>query len=335
MRRYLALWFQRIWQRRGIANLLLYPLSLVYIFGISMRRYAYKLGLRKPQRLAVPVVVVGNLSVGGVGKTPLVIALVEYLKHHGRKPGVIARGYRGISKHWPREVEATSDAVEVGDEPVLLFRRCEVPVVADPLRVRGARLLVEKHNCDIIVSDDGFQHFGLHRDLDIVVLDGARRLKNGWCLPAGPLRELPQALTRADMVVTQGTAQSGEYAMQTRIRTAVLLDGSEIQDLKQFAGQTVHAVTGIGNPTRFFQQLRAYDIQLITHQYPDHHRFCAADFAAIGAFDALLMTEKDAVKCAQILSAAQAAKCWVVAQQITVAPDFWQEFATRIRDLKP
>ena len=326
------------WQHRGVINLLLYPLSLLYIMIVTARKWAFDLNLLQRHKLPVPVIVIGNLSVGGVGKTPLVIALVEHLTSCGWKPGVIARGYHGTSTHWPREVDEKTPAEEVGDEPKLVFNRCRVAVVADPVRVRGARWLVEKCACDIIVSDDGFQHFALMRDLDIVVVDGERRFANGWCLPAGALREPPSALARAGLVVVHGDATAkqamdGEYTMHTHIDRARSLDGTKTRRLAEFAEQHLHAVAGIGNPARFFRQLSAHGIHVTPHEYPDHHGFTAADFAFASDGAGVLMTEKDAVKCAGFLPQEIASRCWVVAQQVSLADELLREVDRRINRL--
>ena len=328
---------RRGWQHRGWRNRLLYPLSLIYAALMSARHCAYKLGIFRRHKLPVPVVVVGNLSVGGTGKTPLVVELVEHFKHRGMKPGVVSRGYRGCSAFWPREVDEGVSAVEVGDEPVLIFRRCRVPVVAAPDRLRGARLLVDKHHCDIIISDDGFQHLALVRDLDIVVIDGERGFGNGWCLPAGPLREPPAALARAGMVVVNGESEGqfvvGEFTMKTHLDHAVQLDNAvtKMRPLSEFAGQTVHALAGVGNPGRFFRQLQTHGIHLIPHEYPDHHAFTPADFAFAADDDhALLMTEKDAVKCQTMMPPAIAARCWVVPLQVTLAPGLLSAVCDRV-----
>lgn len=327
MLRRLSHMIRRGWRHPRWVNRLLYPLSLGYAGLMSARRRAYGCGLFKRHKLPVPLVVVGNLSVGGAGKTPLVIKLVERFKSRGMNPGVISRGYRGCSPSWPREVVEGVDAEEVGDEPVLIFRRCRVPVVAGPDRLRSARLLLDRHGCDIILSDDGFQHLALARDLDIVVIDGEQPFGNGWCLPAGPLREPPAALARAGIIVVNGEPRPGpgrgEFAMNAYVDRAVRMDGAQTRGLGEFAGQTVHGVAGIGNPGRFFRQLEAHGIQVVSHEYPDHHRFTPADFAfAANSHLAVLMTEKDAVKCeALTIPPATAGRCWTVPLRVTLPVD--------------
>ncbi len=296
---------QQSWQRARWYSWLLLPLSLLYISMVQIRGLAYRWGFLKSHKVPVAVVVVGNLSVGGTGKTPLVIELVEALKARGRRPGVIARGYCGHSKRCSHEITAEDTAAQVGDEPRLIFERCRVPVVVGPNRVESAQLLLKKHACDVVLSDDGFQHFALQRELDIVVIDGERGFGNGWCLPAGPLREPRSALARADMIVVNGEQQHENdrydhvFSMHTYIEHAIQIYGKETRSLTKFSGKSAHVVAGIGNPKRFFSQLQAHGIEIIAHEYPDHHRFKREDFVFASHLQELpiLMTEKDAVKC--------------------------------------
>lgn len=333
---------QRGWQQPGWINRLLYPLSLGVAALMTARRLAYRLNLRKRHRLPVPLIVVGNLSVGGTGKTPLVMELVEQLKNRGMNPGVISRGYRpraaAATVAEPRVVREGDTAGLVGDEPLLIFRRCRVPVAVGADRVRSARLLIRAHGCDILLSDDGFQHLALHRDLDIVVVDGERRFGNGWCLPAGPLREPPSALRRADIVVTNvanvangtnGTNRAGEFSLITRIDRAIRIGDGEIRALGEFAGASVHALAAVGNPQRFLAQLRAHGLEVVPHLYPDHHAFTPADLARVLAAGdgAVLMTEKDAVKCAPLPGADL---CWMVPLQVAVGADLMAAVCDRL-----
>ena len=285
------------WYRRSPWLMLLTPAALVYCGLVRMRRSFYRSGLLVRQRIPVPVVVVGNLTAGGTGKTPLVSWLVEFLRVSGYRPGVIARGYKGRARHWPQRVHADSDPRVTGDEAVLLAGRCGCPVVVGPDRVAAAQALLAQADCDLIVSDDGLQHYGLQPDVEIVVIDGMRRFGNGFCLPAGPLREPPGRLTEVDLVVVNGSGGPGEYSMTMRLEWAISLDrciGSRA--LSSFKGQSVHAVAGIGNPARFFADLRQAGIRPEEHAFPDHHAYVAADLE----FDddrPVMMTEKDAVKC--------------------------------------
>jgi tetraacyldisaccharide 4'-kinase len=264
-----------------------------------LRRRLYRHGWWRVERLPVPIVVVGNLSVGGTGKTPLVIWLAQFLCRQGWHPGIIARGYGGRSRHWPVAVTGDSAAVDVGDEPVLLARRSGCPVWVGPDRAMAARaLLAVQPQCNILLADDGLQHYALGRDLEICVIDGERRFGNGWCLPVGPLRERPERLRRVDLVVVNGPSRvPGEWSMALRLGTPRHLGEPSRQcPLTGFRGRPLVAVAGIGHPRRFFQALRAAGLDPVERPFPDHHRFTAADLA-VAAGTALLMTEKDAVKC--------------------------------------
>lgn len=278
-------------------TLALKPLSWLFCGVVTLRRKCYRWGLLRERRVGAPVVVVGNLSVGGTGKTPLVIHLVEVLRKAGWRPGVISRGYGGTSRNWPRYVTADSDPQEVGDEPVLLAIRCRCPVIVDPDRVAAAQALLNNHACDIIVADDGLQHYRLARDIEILVIDGQRRFGNGECLPAGPLREPLSRLDDVTFLVSNGQAQADEYSMTLSGERAVnLLDPSVTCHISNFRDDLVRAVAGIGNPQRFFDDLRARQIHVVDHPFPDHHRFTAVDLDFKDELP-VLMTEKDAVKC--------------------------------------
>jgi tetraacyldisaccharide 4'-kinase len=292
-------WLNQIWYERAAPPWWMLPLSLTYGGVAGTRRYLYSRRLRRSIRLSCPVVVVGNLSVGGTGKTPLVCWLVARLVERGMKPGVVTRGYGGSSRA-PRLVRASDDAALVGDEPVLLARRTGVPVAVGRRRPAAAQLLLAD-GCDVIVSDDGLQHYALARDCEIVVIDGDRRFGNGWLLPAGPLRETPVRLSAADAIVVNGgrALVEGAFSMRLEARSVVAVIGGASKPLSGFVGQRVHAVAGIGNPDRFFNMLRAHGIEVVGHPLDDHARLQPSDIA-FGDLSAVLMTEKDAVKCAAI-----------------------------------
>lgn len=285
------------WDRSGVAFILL-PISWLFCLLVLLRRLAYRLRIFRTTRLSVPVIVVGNITVGGTGKTPLVIWLAQHLKRMGLKPGIVSRGYGGNAKYWPQQVLPGSDPVAVGDEPVLIARRTGCPVSVGPDRVAAALAMQKFIDCDLIISDDGLQHYALRRDIEIVVVDGEKAFGNGFCLPAGPLRERVSRLDSADMVVSNGTTGPGRYIMQLRTIEAVnLLDPSITRSLDDFRSEEkIYAMAGIGNPERFFKQLENAGIRIERVGFPDHHSFTAADLEIAG--DApILMTEKDAVKC--------------------------------------
>lgn len=285
------------WYGRHPLMALLSPLTCLFRGVVWTRRHAYRSGLRKTQRLPVPVIVVGNITVGGTGKTPLVAWLAEFLSQAGYAPGIVLRGYGGKARSWPQQVRPDSDPVVVGDEAVLLARHTHCPMVVGPDRAAAARALLEHTNCNLIIADDGLQHYGLARDIEIVVVDGVRRFGNGRCLPAGPLREPLARLKEVDMIVTNGLAGRLEYPMKMVGNKACRLDDPSVEKaLSQFAGQTVHAVAGIANPARFFESLRKAGLRIVEHAFPDHHAFRPEDVSFNDAAP-VLMTEKDAVKC--------------------------------------
>lgn len=295
----LADWLESHWQERSAVSFLLFPVSLAYCGTVRVRRAWIEFRQRNQRRPPVAaIVVVGNITVGGTGKTPLVVWLCRYLREQGFWPGVVSRGYGGRPVDQPREVTARSDPREVGDEPVLIAQRTGSPVFVDPDRRRAAEALLMRYRCDVIVSDDGLQHYRLPRDIEIAVVDGDRRFGNGLCLPAGPLREPLSRLHEVDFIVTNGRPQAGEHPMKLTVQRAMnLADPSKTRALKSFrAERGVHAVAGIGNPQRFFDLFAAEDIRFEAHAFPDHHPFTEADLD-FGDSRPVLMTEKDAVKC--------------------------------------
>jgi len=292
-------WLNRIWYDRATPPWWLLPLSLTYGAVSGSRRLLYAKRLRRQTRLSCPVVVVGNLSVGGTGKTPLVCWLVARLQTLGFKPGVVTRGYGGSSGS-VRLIGSSDDPRVVGDESILLARRTRVPVAVGRDRPAAAQILVNA-GCDVIVSDDGLQHYALARDCEIIVIDGDRRFGNGWLLPAGPLRETPARLTSADAIVVNGgrALLDGALSMRLEAKGALALVGGGSKTLDDFAGLAVHAIAGIGHPERFFNLLRAHGIEVTGHALPDHANLQLRDISFDGTRP-VLMTEKDAVKCERL-----------------------------------
>ncbi|MDH3451542.1 MAG: tetraacyldisaccharide 4'-kinase [Gammaproteobacteria bacterium] len=284
-------WYHRTWLSR-----LLLPVA--YLFGAitASRRALYRWGMLHSFRAPVPVVVVGNISVGGTGKTPLVVYLAGVLAQSGYRVGVVSRGHGGSAAQ-AQEVSAQSPVTIAGDEALLIARNCDARIWVGRQRSQAVAGLLEKHPCDVVLSDDGLQHYALQRDVEIAVVDGARRMGNGWLLPAGPLRETPSRLRQAHMVVVNGDDVNAPYAFQLQIEQAVNLVDGETRSLVSFRDTEVHAVAGIGHPARFFMQLQELGLTCREHAFPDHHRFRAADFAFADELP-VLMTEKDAVKCA-------------------------------------
>jgi tetraacyldisaccharide 4'-kinase len=284
----------RHWYRRGALAWLLWPASLLFGFLVLFRKTFYRVGLLKSVHPGIPVIVVGNVVAGGSGKTPLVLWIAEFLKSKGWSPAIVSRGF-GARLEAPRAATVASGATEVGDEPVLLARRSGCPVWVGPDRVRVIEALRAQHpEVDLVILDDGLQHYRLRRDLEIAVVD-ARGFGNGFLLPAGPLRESPSRLRSVGTVVSHESSITG-YSMKLDGETLHrMTDARERCSVRDFAGQKVHAVAGIGHPNRFFLHLARLGLKPVPHPFPDHHPFRAADLE-FGDEAPVLLTEKDAVK---------------------------------------
>jgi tetraacyldisaccharide 4'-kinase len=294
-------WFEGHQAKWWLVPLLL-PFTVIFFLISSIRRFAFGLGLLKSYRVNKPVIVVGNIGVGGNGKTPVVIYLVEQAKKLGLKPGVISRGYGGKAEIYPYSLSESSTTEEAGDEPILIFNRCHVPVVVGSDRVATAQKLIEL-GCDIIISDDGLQHYRLQRDLEIIVVDGKRLHGNGLLLPAGPLREGSWRLNNADIViyngefVTRDKSSSVMRLVATKLRHIATDEEISLSDFITNNAR-VNAIAGIGSPQRFFDTLQTLDFNLAKQQgFVDHKNFSLDDFNQFKDDLPLLMTEKDAVKC--------------------------------------
>lgn len=302
-------WLEPYWYRLSPLHLLLWPLSIVFAALAALRRVLYRRGTLAVTRLPVPVIVVGNISVGGTGKTPVVIWLVRLLRERGWRPGVVCRGYRG-SARGPMRAAPDGDCHLVGDEAILLARRSACPVWTGIKRAAAAHALLAAHpECNVIISDDGLQHYAMARDFEITVIDGERGFGNGMLLPAGPLREPLRRLEMVDALVLNGSTLFPRELLPSTVPAfdmtlggsifCALLNSQQRAGPERFAGQQVHAVAAIGNPQRFFNHLRGLGISILAHPFPDHHIFARADLA----FDhntAVIMTEKDAVKCERL-----------------------------------
>jgi tetraacyldisaccharide 4'-kinase len=306
----------KYWYRRGAIAWLLWPASLVFRGMVSLRRILYRLRILRSAHPGIPVIVVGNLTVGGSGKTPLTLWIAEFLKAKGWNPAIVARGY-GATLRAPRAATVASDAAEVGDEPVLLARRSGCPVWVGPDRLRVIAALRQAHpDVDVLILDDGLQHYRLRRDLEIAIVD-ARGLGNGFLLPAGPLREPARRLKRVSAVVAHGAGAPG-FAMVLAGETLHrMTDARDRRPAAAFAGQKVHAVAGIGDPNRFFLHLARMGVKVLPHPFPDHHRFKPSDLE-FGDDAPVLMTEKDAVK----LRHAARPNWWVLPVTAGVDPAF-------------
>jgi tetraacyldisaccharide 4'-kinase len=322
----LASTLTRAWLARGPLALALWPLSLLFRLLAGLRVALFRAGLLKSERLPVPVVVVGNIFIGGTGKTPLTIWLAEQLRAAGMRPGVISRGHGG-AEGAPIDVLASSSAREVGDEPLLIAARAGCPVVVGRRRVEAGRRLLSRHpEVDVLIADDGLQHYALGRDVEIVLFDG-RGVGNGWTLPAGPLREPPSR--RRDFTVVnvpeltpalRAAVGGRPYRMRLVGGTAQRLnDPGEYLALEAFRGKRIVAAAGIGNPGRFFAMLRAGGLDIQELPLPDHHDFLDDPFRALAA-DVILITEKDAVKCRQLENINNDPRLWVVPVAAQIDP---------------
>jgi len=317
-------WIHRAWYEDAPSGWLLLPLSGLYWLILYVRKLLRACGVLRTHKAAVPVVIVGNITAGGTGKTPTVLWLVQELRARGFSPGIVSRGYGGSKANSSMRVEPDSDAAVAGDEPVLLAKRGRCPVVVDPDRVRAAQMLVDD-GVDVIVGDDGLQHYRLDRDYEICVIDGTRGLGNRRLMPSGPLRESAQRLESVEQVLVNGEMRGTEYELTTAEQNAISfelvatdvcrLNGSLARPIGRFAGTTVHAVAAIGNPRRFFDLLRAQDIQVIEHVFPDHAVLARKDFEFGDDFE-VFMTEKDAVK----LGGHVTDKLWYVPVNLSMDP---------------
>jgi len=321
---------QRIWYEDSIAYWLFLPLSWLFAALGYARRRLYERGILKTVRINRPVIVVGNITVGGTGKTPVAIWLARQLKMRGMRPGIVSRGYGGSVGPNPLQVTIDSDPLIVGDEAVLMARRSECPVVVHPNRVRAAQDL-SMLGVDVVISDDGLQHYRLSRQYEIAVIDGTRGFGNGCLLPAGPLREPIARLRSVDRALVNKSIMRSERVMKRmpaeipvtdfylKGTTARSLDDAEEVPLARFAAKEVHAVAAIGNPGRFFTFLESHGMQVIKHAFPDHAKLSKEDLRYDDGLD-VLMTEKDAVKCGNL----NVANCWYVPVRVEVEqPQDW------------
>ncbi|MGP1715935.1 MAG: tetraacyldisaccharide 4'-kinase [Methylophilus sp.] len=296
----LRLWFERQWQYKGWAQCLLLPFAWLFAGLAALRRTLYRCGFFSSTKLPVPVIVVGNISVGGVGKTPLVIYLAQALRAAGYTPGILSRGYGGQQTG---AVTATSDPALYGDEPVLIAQRSASPVWVHPLRAESGRALLQIHpQTNVLICDDGLQHAALQRDIEIAVVQRPHGLGNGRLLPAGPLREPLRRLQTVDLVVESGQLPEINNALPSFQQSLQLGEWTSVSDfstrttIEVLQEQPLVAIAGIGHPHRFFQAVQAMGLACETKVFADHHAYTPTDFSGLTG-KTILMTEKDAVKC--------------------------------------
>ncbi|MDH2434942.1 tetraacyldisaccharide 4'-kinase [Pokkaliibacter sp. MBI-7] len=325
----MALSSESLWYGNNKLSYLLWPLEVLFKRLASRRRQR----LQTNAWLApVPVVVVGNISIGGTGKTPLITALVTWAKQQGYRPGVVSRGYGGQSDVYPLTVEVDTDPAISGDEPALLRKLCDCPVVIAPDRVAAVQWLLENNDCDLIFSDDGLQHYRLGRHIEIAVVDGHRGLGNGHCLPVGPLREPPERLAEVDFCVVNGYAASTpvttSFTMHIRAQQMVHVHTGQASDVHAWSGREVIAMAGIGNPTRFFSTLESLGIKITRSiSKPDHYHFQQEDIPSGGM--PVVVTAKDAVKCGGFA----VDNLWYLDITAVLSDSFFSALAEKLRSL--
>lgn len=327
LKKRVAVKLEQSWYERGVLTQILRPVSWLFLCIAMIRRFLYRIQLFKTLKLPVPVIVVGNISVGGTGKTPLVIWIANYLKQAGYKPGIISRGYGGKARQWPQQVRPDADPYIVGDEAVVISRRTGCPMAVGPDRVADSLALLKYADINVIISDDGLQHYALGRTIELAVIDGVRRFGNGFCLPAGPLRELRSRLEKVDFRVTNGVAAQGEIPMRYHADQAINMENAEQKPINEFKSSTVNAIAGIGNPDRFFNFVRANGIRSNTRAFPDHHLYKAEEIA-VPDQEVLLMTEKDAVKCQRFAKN----NWWYVPVEAVLPEDFGVQLINLIEE---
>ena len=321
----------------SLMSFLLLPWSMLFLIIVIIRRWFYRFGLRKSTAFKAPVIIVGNIVVGGTGKTPLVIYLARLLKEKGFKPGIVSRGYGVKRIIEPIDVLSHNNPAEVGDEPVLIATRADCPMVISVNRVAAVKHLLEKYDCDVVLSDDGMQHYALARDVEIVVVDGVRRFGNGLCLPAGPLREPLSRLNKVDWIVCNGKllSKSSHYFDKSILmqflpkKITSVKEPDQHFDASKFKSEKVHAVAGIGNPKRFFDELREMGLDIVEHAFPDHYRFTRKDID-FGPKSFVIMTEKDAVKCREFADE----RYYFVPVEAELPEEFDQAFLAKVTNIK-
>jgi tetraacyldisaccharide 4'-kinase len=337
------------WRKRSALFFLLYPFSMLYGLIVFLRRLLFKLNLKKTSYFKTPIIIVGNITVGGSGKTPVVIWLAKFLKTQGLKVGIVSRGYGGCATTWPQAVKANSQPRQVGDEAVLITRQTNCPMVVAPDRVKAVNQLLSDNSCDVVISDDGLQHYALGRAMEIAVIDDSFLLGNGALLPAGPLRESASRLTSVDCIVynsQHGSEMSYDNVntyLKKRYRLSTLpmfiavhrkpgeiyqlINSNAKLDVAQIK-RPVHAVSGIANPIRFLKSLRSLGLYVIQHIYKDHHWFEKKEID-FDKNDIIIMTEKDAVKCEAFADR----RHWCLPLQVTMSQCFVNLLKEKLSEL--
>ncbi|MBN1683828.1 MAG: tetraacyldisaccharide 4'-kinase [Gammaproteobacteria bacterium] len=326
--------FLKIWyQNYNGLGYLLYPFSLIYLAIISIRRWLYSIGMKKVTHFKVPIIVIGNITVGGTGKTPLVIWLAQHLQEKGLRVGIVSRGYKASRQNKPTWITPSTKVSIAGDEPLVMAHHLNCPIVVHSDRVWAVKTLLSKyHNCQVVMSDDGLQHYALGRDIEIVVMDEKRQVGNGFCLPAGPLREPASRLKTVDFVVYKVLDRLIAHAITIKLKPIHFVsvkDFKTIQKPKFFSGKKIHALSGIAHPEHFFATLNQIGIHPgSTQAFPDHYRFSFQDLDHKNA-DFIIMTEKDAVKCRRFADE----RHWFLKVKAEVSQGFGETIFKQLKEL--
>ncbi len=327
---------EQAWYKKAGWLIVLWPLSIVFQLLARIRRF-FQIVSTRPAKVTVPVIVIGNIAVGGTGKTPLVIALARHLNQEDFKLGIISRGYGGKGASYPMLVDESTSPSIAGDEAVLIASQCDCPVVIDPDRNSALEYLLGEAQVDVVLSDDGLQHYKLYRDIEIAVIDGQRMFGNGFCLPAGPLREPVKRLGTVDFVMVNGAQEPAVLSNSTVISMEPKFLVNMITNEKRpFSGapfnmgNTLQAVCGIGNPRRFFDSLKNLPYPIKEFSFPDHHVFTPEDFdkAEIDEHHPVVMTEKDAIKCVDFARN----NFWYLQAEIELPDKFLNEFTKKLKE---
>ena len=308
----------------GMVNFILLPFSAVFFILSYIRLWLYRFRILKVNDSSLPVIVVGNITVGGTGKTPIVISIVNYLKSQNKKVGVVSRGYGGEYPQESLEVTLSSDPIECGDEPLLIKQQTKVPVAVAKNRTKAIEFLIKKYSLDVIVSDDGLQHYSMGRDIEIAVVDGQSRLGNGFFLPAGPLREAKSRLKSVDFVINNGSNLEGEYSSEIEPQDYINLVTNEVRSLDYFKGKKCYAVAGIAKPDKFFSILKKNGVKLIIKPFPDHYVFGENDLV-FNENHPIIMTSKDCVKCTQFATN----QMWYLSVSAKINSNFYQQLESK------
>ena len=328
----IKIFLPKFWYRRSVLSYTLLPFAWIYQSFFAAYKYCYR--FLPKIKFPVPIIVVGNITVGGTGKTPLVIYLAELLKLKGYKVGVVSRGYGRKCADNSLFLTASSKAIDVGDEPLLIFHRTGCPVVVDKDRVNAVKQLLKLYNCDVVISDDGLQHYNLSRDMEIVVIDARFKFGNGFCLPAGPLREPISRLKSVDFVIKNSNTDSCSLLQTDIVGYSMCIvpvsfinvkDPSRTKSLDEFKGSTVHGVAGIAMPEKFFYTLGQLGLQVIDHPFPDHYVFNSKDFA-FKENEIVIMTEKDAIKCREFVGE----NFWYLEIKVRLEKNLEEEFYRKV-----